>query len=142
MELNKIFAQHKENNASDNIIVKKRNKPTKKDLYKKERQDILNRINTILGINKDNNTIFLYDIENDLNKKTQIFALSDDVKKYFKVGTWGVFCKKECQDNHFLLCKSIYKDMGYEVISKAVDITRDNNKIRTTKYTIGQFNFS
>lgn len=142
MELNKVF-------ASKNNIINEPKKPkitknrsTKKDLYKKEQEDILNKINTILGINKDNNTIYLYDIENDETKKAQILALSEDVKKYFRTSNWAFYKDEECKDNHVLLCKSIYKDMGYQIISKAIDITRNNEKIRTTKYIIGKININ
>ncbi len=139
MELNKVFAP-KDNNINKPKITK--NRSTKKDLYKKEQEEILNKINTILGISKDNNTIYLYDIENDNNKKEQILGLSDDVKKYFKTSNWAFYKDDECKGNHVLLCKSIYKDMGYQVLGKALDITRNNEKIRTTKYVIGKFNIN
>ncbi len=144
MELTKVFASK---NKDDNINESKKpkitkNRSTKKDLYKKEQEDILNKINTILGISKDNNTIYLYDIENDDDKKNQILALSDDIQKYFKAGNWSFYRDEECKGNHVLLCKSIYKDMGYQIIGKAVDITRNNDKIRTTKYIIGKININ
>ncbi len=139
MELTKVFAS-KDNNINKPKI--KKNRSTKKDLYKKEQEEILNKINTILGISKDNNTIYLYDIENDNNKKEQILGLSDDVKKYFKTSNWAFYKDDECKGNHVLLCKSIYKDMGYQVLGKALDITRNNEKIRTTKYVIGKFNIN
>lgn len=120
----------------DKKEIKQRIKPTKKEFYKKERQDILDKINNIIGINSNNNYIYLYDIENDNKKKESILALSDDVKKYFKMGNWAFYKDVECQNNHVLLCKSIYKDMDYQIISKPMDIQRDNKKIRTTRYTI------
>lgn len=122
--------------ASNKKIIK--NRSTKKDLYKKEQEVILNKINIILNINKDNNTIYLCDIENDQNKKKLIFDLLDEIKKVFKTGSWGFFKKEICKENHFLLCKTIYKEMGYQIITKPIDITRNNEKIRTTKYTIGK----
>ncbi len=135
MELTKVFAS-KDNNINKPKIIK--NRSTKKDLYKKEQEEILNKINNILGINKDNNTIYLYDIENDINKKEQILALSDDIQKYFKAGDWGFFKTDICKNNHVLLCKSIYKDMGYQILSKNTHIKRNDNKINTKEYTIGK----
>lgn len=137
MELNKILSQIKESKPK---IIK--NKSTKKELYAKEQEGILNKINKILGISNDNNIIYLYDIENDEEKKKQILDLSDSVKKYFKSGDWGVFKTPQCMNNHMLLCKSIYKAMDYQIISKAIDIVRNNEKIRTTRYTIGKLNFT
>ena len=139
MELNKVFASKDMNNNEKPKITK--NRSTKKDLYKKEQEEILNKINTILGINKDNNTIYLYDIENDETKKAQILALSEDVQKYFKAGDWGFYKTEACKYNHVLLCKSIYKEMGYKILSKAIDISRNNEKIRTTQYIIGKITF-
>ena len=140
MELTKVFASK---NKDDNINESKKpkitkNRSTKKDLYKKEQEDILNKINTILGISKDNNTIYLYDIENDDDKKNQILALSDNVKKYFKTSNWAFYKDEECKGNHVLLCKSIYKDMGYQIISKNAYIKRNDTKINTKEYTIGK----
>lgn len=142
MELTKVFASTVTDNKNNIEPKKTKIRSTKKDLYKKEQEEILNKINTILGISKDNNTIYLYDIENDESKKEQILALSDDVRKYFKTSNWAFYKDEECKGNHVLLCKSIYKDMGYQIIGKAVDITRNNEKIRTTKYVIGKFNIN
>ncbi len=128
-----------DNNAfeSDNKI--KRNRPCKKEIFKDEQIEILNKINKILGITKDNNIIYLYDIENDEKKKKEIFDLLEDIKRVFKTGSWGFFKKEVCSNNHFLLCKTIYKEFGYEILTKPLDIIRENKKIRTTKYTIGKF---
>lgn len=68
-------------------------KPTKKELYQKERHEVLTKLNQIVGINEANNIIYLYDIDNSLDKQKQISDLSDDVKKYFKCGTWAYFAK-------------------------------------------------
>jgi len=103
MELTKVFASTDFKNSKDNNINKikiTKNRSTKKELFKKEQEEILNKINTILGINKDNNTIYLYDIENDETKKEQILALSEDVQKYFKAGDWGFFKTESCKGNH------------------------------------------
>ena len=140
MEITKVFTS-KNNDSNEKPKITK-NRSTKKDLFKKEQEEILNKINTILGISKDNNTIYLYDIENDENKKAQILALSDDVQKYFKYSKWGFYSKEECKGNHVLLCKSIYKNMGYQIISKNAYIKRNDNKINTKEYTIGKISIS
>ena len=140
MELTKVFAsKNKDDNNNESKKPKiTKNRSTKKDLYKKEQEEILNKINTILGISKNNNTIYLYDIENDENKKEQILALSDNVKKYFKTSNWAFYKDEECKGNHVLLCKSIYKDMSYQIISKNAYIKRNDTKINTKEYTIGK----
>lgn len=138
-EFKNLFSQNKSDALYiDKKEIKQRIKPTKKEFYKKERQDILDKINNIIGITKDNNIFYLYDIENNMDKKKEIFDLAHDIKKYFKTGSWAVFNREISKDNHVLLIKSVFKDMEYQVIGKAYDVTRDGNKIRTTKYIIMQ----
>ena len=138
MELTKVFASTVTDNKNNIEPKKTKIRSTKKDLYKKEQEEILNKINTIFGISKENNTIYLYDIENDESKKEQILALSDDVRKYFKTSNWAFYKDEECKGNHVLLCKSIYKDMGYQILSKNAHVKRNNTKINTKEYTIGK----
>ncbi len=136
-EFKNLFSQNKSDALYiDKKEIKQRIKPTKKEFYKKERQDILDKINNIIGITKDNNVFYLYDIENDMDKKKEIFDLSPDIKKYFKSGDWAVFKTETSKDNHTLLCKNIYKDMGFKIFKKAIDINRNDKKIRTTEYTV------
>ncbi len=127
-------------NTEDNIIENKKKqtriKPTKKDLYDNERLEILDKLNKILGITKDNYIIYLYDIENDKEINKKIYELESDVRKYFRVGNWGIFRKESMKGNHVVFAKSIYKEMNYSVISTPVHIKRDNKVINTTKYTI------
>jgi len=140
MELNKIFATNYSINKEPKKITRQR--PTKKELYKKEREEILNKINSILGISKDNNNIYLYDIENDEEKKQKILALSEDVKKYFKAGDWGVFKTELCKNNAILLFKSIYKEINYQILAKNAYIKRNDVKINTREYTIGKISIT
>ncbi len=120
----------------------KKNKKTnisKKDKYITQQHDILNKINEIIGLNKDNNTFYLYDLENDLEKKEKILALSDDIKIYFSASTWGFYTSDKCRGNHVLLCKNVFKALDLTIISTSQFIIRDNIKIQTTKYKIGTF---
>ncbi len=124
------------------IDMRGKNKPTKQEFFEKEQNEILKKINNILGISKDNNKIYLYDIENDKDKREKILALSPEVRKAFKCGSWGFFREELCKDNHVLLCKSIYKAMGYQILSKQTDIIRENQKIKTMQYIIGKINIT
>ncbi len=112
---------------------------SKKELYKSERLELLDKLNKILGIDENNNKIYLCDIENDDEIKLQILSLVSDVKKYFKCGGWTVFCKEQCKDNHVSLMKYIYKDMGYDIISKQI-ASKNNNEVTTSLYTICKIN--
>ncbi len=137
MELNKVFVSKNNNiNSKKNIT---RNKPTKQEFFKKEQEDILNKINNIMGINESNNVLYLYDIENDSDKRQQVLALLDDIKKYFKASKWYYITSGELE-NYFLLVKTIYKQMNYDIIGKPCNITRNEKKLKTTKYIIGKLN--
>lgn len=137
MELNKVFVSKNNNiNPKKNIT---RNKPTKQEFFKKEQEDILNKINNIMGINESNNVLYLYDIENDSDKRQRVLALLDDIKKYFKASKWYYITSGDL-DNYFSLIKSLYRDMKYDILGTACNIIRNEKKIRTTKYIIGKLN--
>ena len=53
----------------------------KKDKYKKEQTEIVNKIIEILEFK--NNYIVLHKLENNVDKQNKILALSPDIKKYF-----------------------------------------------------------
>ena len=123
----------------DVVAYQRKKRATKKELYKKEQEEILDKINNILGISKDNNTIILYDLENDADKRDKLLALSDDIQKAFCSSKWGFFTKDICKNNHVLLVKSVFKAMDLTIIPNPYFIVSNNNKIRTTKYKIGKF---
>jgi hypothetical protein len=87
-------------------------RPTKKSIFAKQRQNILNRLNVILNFNIDNGIIC---VDNLLEEKaTQLDELIEDVKLYFICSNWQFFIKIE--DRLYLsLIKNIYKDMGFDI---------------------------
>lgn len=107
-----------DNDIDENKIeMRGKKKPTKKEYFDKEQNIILEKINKIIGISKENNIIYLYELENDKDKRDKLLALSDDIQKYFKTGTWGFYRKDICKNNHVLLCKSVYKSMGLQLVA-------------------------
>lgn len=91
-----------------------RTRITKKEQYKKERKEILDKLNDILGITAENKQ-FCFD---DLTDKVRedIDDLIDDVKKYFTCSRFPFFCK-EVDDKQLSIIKSIYKHEGFRVLS-------------------------
>jgi len=57
-----------------------------------KRQDIMNKILSILDINKDNDCFYLNEI--DIDKKNKIYELENEIKKYYICIHWTCFCKK------------------------------------------------
>jgi hypothetical protein len=57
--------------------------PKKIEKYETERKEVIDKLFVILNIN-DNNTFYLHDIDNNINKQEEIMNLVHDVKKYFR----------------------------------------------------------
>jgi hypothetical protein len=54
----------------------------KRILYEKEQDDIINKIITILNLDNEN-SIVLYNLDNDINKQNKILELIPNIRKYF-----------------------------------------------------------
>jgi hypothetical protein len=96
----------------------------RKQIFVDERNDVLKKINEIVGI-KDVGYFDLDDI--DETKQKKIMRMDTRVKKYFVCSSWTYF--KDCDmDKPFLsLLKNIYKSMGYKVVQMAT--TKKENGI-------------
>ena len=97
----------------NNINIIKRSY-TKKEKYQKEQEEIVKRLNTILGLNEKNNKFILEDLKNDQEKQKQILELEEDVKKCFAYNRWAYF-KVGIKNEAISLMRSIYKSSGYDV---------------------------
>src|SRR5690348_1838909 len=62
-------------------VKKSSGRPKKADKYKKEREEVLIKLNNILGVTNDNQKICICNINEEKQKK--IMALKGDVEKYF-----------------------------------------------------------
>ncbi len=136
MSNNSVIIQDDSDNNEEIKIKRTRNRLTKKQQFVEERKEIINRLNNILGLNDKNNTFYLYDVENSNEIKQKITELSEDVKKYFKCGTWHYY--KADSNNEVVtemsLIRALYRDEDWLLTKKDVCIKKDENKIRTTQY--------
>jgi hypothetical protein len=104
--------------------ITNKNSKTKNVLFKKEQQEVANKLHIILGITDTNNSFILDDLKSNEEQQKQIIELEGDVKKYFKYASWPYF--KKTVDNRYLsLMRSIYKNTGYNITYK---ITSRNKK--------------
>ena len=111
-------------------------RPSKKEKYKKEREDILNKLKTILGV-VDIDRFYLHDIENNEVKMKQVLDLKDDIEKYFTSKNNSVFRNKEkAMKPHTSLIRLVLKEMDYEVIVTQKTIIRDKQKVISSVYVI------
>jgi hypothetical protein len=123
MEINDVSTNV--NNIIDTIITKPRDKKTK---FVKERNEIITKLKELIGLNETKNTVFLYELENNQELKTQMELQVSNIKKYYKCGTWGYFSKdvKKGSGNYINLIRAVFIDDGYDIHSKD-KITEFNN---------------
>jgi hypothetical protein len=124
-----------------NKDIKPKNKsagrPKREEVFKKERNEVLNKLNKILGITEDNDKFYLWDVDNNTDIQKGILDLKTDVEKYFRCSGWSFYSKKVGEDRKYMsLMRSIYKDFKYELFAKTMIITRNNNKIKTQQYIV------
>jgi len=105
----------------------------KSDLYKEEQFLIVNKLINILKLDEDN-SITLYDLDNNENIKNEIMNLIPEIKKYFRFDcVHGVRNTQTIKRPYLSIIRNIIK-LKYNIILTNIRIERDNNKIRTTKY--------
>lgn len=111
-----------ENTISDgsengNGVVKRqagRPKGSSKKMYVKEKEYVILKMNSILGLTKDVEIINADEI-NDVNnsKHKEILECVSEIKKYFNAGSWRYFVVHS--DKLSLLIKNLYCAYGYDV---------------------------
>jgi hypothetical protein len=120
-------------------MVKERIK--KEEKYKKEREELIERMNGILGIKMDgeNNMFRLYDIQNE-EKRDEINKLAGEIRLYFLTSDMNYYRDKEKRgDNRELgLIRGIYKQSGYKIEKKAVYVELEGKKRLTMEYRINK----
>ena len=123
------------NTNNNEKVIKHRNRPDKKTRYSKEREEIINKLNKLIGIDDKNNSIFLCELEKNANLKTQIEEMLPEIKKYHKYGHWGYFSTEYARgkDNYISLMRAVYNDNNYEILSKLKTNTFDNIKKQYTQ---------
>jgi len=71
-------------NKKEILKIKPAGRPKREEIFKKERIEVLDKLNKILGITEDNDKFYLWDIDNNLDIQKSILDLKTDVEKYFR----------------------------------------------------------
>ena len=137
-ELNYNSESNSESN-SQTKIKKTRNRLTKKEQFAKERSELVDKLNKIIGIDDKKNYVYLYDLEHNEEIDKYIKNNIDIIKTIFKTGNFGYFSneKSRGKDNSIGLIRSIYTDCDYQITSKLKVNTFNNVK---KQYTMLFFN--
>lgn len=106
----------------------------KSQLYQKEQNDIMNNIINILQLNEEN-SILLYDLDNDEVKKQKIMDLIPNIRKYFTYDCIpGVRNPEQTKRAYLSIVRQITK-LGYTMKRYDYRIYEDDKEpIRTIKY--------
>ena len=87
---------------------------TKKAKYTKEREEIINKLNSIIGITTENNKFILEELKSNEEKQNQILGLVNEVNKYYACSQWPCF-NKDIEKKWLSLMKALYKNTGYNL---------------------------
>jgi len=104
--------------------------------FQKEREDILKEVFRILGVDENNNTFYLNDIDTDIEIQNNINVLVPNIKKYFICGRWNCFNGINVKRISLSIIKNILKAMDYTIISKRKQYNKNNIVIKDTIYYI------
>jgi len=102
--------------------------------YQIEREEICNKIISILDLKEDNNFL-LYNLDNDIEKQQKILELKQEIQKYFACSTISSFKPNfACKRPYLNIIRSILRQQNYNFIGN--DCWTKNDKIRTIQYFI------
>jgi hypothetical protein len=105
----------------------------KSELYRIQQFEIMNKIINILELDK-NNSITLYELDNNLKKQENILILLPEIKKYFKCNCVKSLLAPEKVKRVYLSLIRYITKLEYKMISTQFLIHKDKSIIRTIKY--------
>ena len=108
---------------------------SKKELYKDEQNIIINKLINILQLDS-NNSLILYDLDNNYDKQEKIYELIPEIKQYFKVGSVKSLTYPEQMKRVYLSVIKLVIKNEYNMFTKDLRIVKNEDIIRTKKYFI------
>lgn len=106
------------------------------DKYQNEREEICNKIITILEL-KEDNTFLLYELDDNIEKQNKILELKEEIQKYFACSTISSFKPNfECKRPYLNIIRSILRKQNYKFIGNDYTIKINNIPKKTIKYII------
>ena len=106
----------------------------KSELYANEQKDILNQIINILDLD-DENSITLYGLDNDEDKKQKIMDLLPQIRKYFTHrNVAGVTNPEKCKRPYLSIIRFVSKE-SYNIFNSSCRIKANDKFVKTIKYT-------
>ena len=110
-------------------------KRPKSSIYSEEQNEICNRLFNILNLDEEN-SITLYELDNNIEMQNKILDLIPEIKKYYKcAGVIAINNPDKCKRKYMSILKFILKKK-YKIYTCDIRIKISNNVIRTSKYII------
>ena len=104
--------------------------------YQNEREEICNKIITILELTEDN-TFLLCELDEDIEKQNKLLELKEEIQKYFACSTISSFKPNfECKRPYLNIIRSILRKQNYTFIGNDYTIKINNIPKKTIKYVI------
>jgi hypothetical protein len=126
--MNKIEDNNSEGNTSNSDNVNEngkrekrtRNRPSKAERFSEEREELIKELERKMGLTEEIRGVLLYDLEHNEKLKEKIRELVPEIKKYYRTCSWGYFSKEEKKGmgNEIGLLKALYKNEGYNILTK------------------------
>ena len=106
----------------------------KSELYEKEQSELVDKIIDILQLDNDN-TITLYQLDHDEDKKKKIHDIIPILRKYFSYDAIeGLMNPDKMKRPYLSIIRQITK-LKYKMISRDARIKVNGDVIRTKRYT-------
>jgi hypothetical protein len=114
--------------------IKKRIRMDKKTYYVSEREQIVNKLLSLIDFDDENSVLYI-ELQNNNTLKKELQNMIIDIQKYYRCSSWGYFVslKKEHKCNEISLLKAILKDHGYKIFTKEKVTEYNNVKKKYTK---------
>ena len=104
--------------------------------YQNEREEICNKIITILELTEDN-TFLLCELDENIEKQNKLLELKEEIQKYFACSTISSFKPNfECKRPYLNIIRSILRKQNYTFIGNDYTIKINNIPKKTIKYII------
>ena len=119
-----------------NLNTKTKKIRNKHKLFPLQRAQLLDTLLSIL-MNENENTFCSHEIESNEEKKANIEALTEDIKKYFNVSTWSAFKTNQVVEKKTMsTVRSIFKEMNVKCETYSSKKKENDKTINTIIYIV------
>ena len=106
----------------------------KSELYAKEQDDTIDKIIQIIGITTENNTITLYEIDNNEIIKQQLMELIPEIRTWFSFGHINPVSNPDKYKRPYISILRQIPKKHYIISQKEIGMTINGTFIRTQQY--------